>query len=142
MSGAWDVYQFFMPIYGRAQGLSATAIGSIMIPAMKREGYKPSFAVAVTSCAALMGPIIPPSIIAVIYGELPTPTELDAGASNLQFTTEADTLVGSESDDVFDAGLDVALGGHPAPLLRRVDGSVVEYPYSKPSTPASESMLL
>lgn len=40
-----------------------------------------------------------------------TPTELDAGASNLQFTTEADTLVGSESDDVFDAGLDVALGG-------------------------------
>lgn len=47
-----------------------TAIGSIMIPAMKREGYKPSFAVAVTSCAALMGPIIPPSIIAVIYGSV------------------------------------------------------------------------
>lgn len=27
---AWDVYQFFMPIYGRALGLSATAIGAVM----------------------------------------------------------------------------------------------------------------
>jgi tripartite ATP-independent transporter DctM subunit len=47
-----------------------TAIGSIMIPAMKREGYKPAFAVAVTSCAAMMAPIIPPSVIAVIYGSV------------------------------------------------------------------------
>jgi len=30
VSTAWDVYQFFMPIYGRSQGLSATAIGSIL----------------------------------------------------------------------------------------------------------------
>ena len=30
VSSAWDVYQFFMPIYGRAQGLSATAIGVVM----------------------------------------------------------------------------------------------------------------
>ncbi|MEO8858079.1 MAG: TRAP transporter large permease [Burkholderiaceae bacterium] len=47
-----------------------TAIGSIMIPAMKREGYKPAFAVAVTACASMMAPIIPPSIIAVIYGSV------------------------------------------------------------------------
>jgi C4-dicarboxylate transporter DctM subunit len=37
---------------------------------MKREGYQPSFAVAVTACAAMMAPIIPPSIIAVIYGSV------------------------------------------------------------------------
>ena len=30
VSSAWDVYQFFMPVYGRAQGLSATAIGIVM----------------------------------------------------------------------------------------------------------------
>jgi MFS family permease len=30
VSTAWDVYQFFMPIYGRAQGLSATAIGAVL----------------------------------------------------------------------------------------------------------------
>jgi MFS family permease len=30
VSSAWDVYQFFMPIYGRSIGLSATIIGSVM----------------------------------------------------------------------------------------------------------------
>jgi MFS family permease len=30
VSGAWDVYQFFMPIYGRSLSLSATAIGAIL----------------------------------------------------------------------------------------------------------------
>ena len=30
VSSAWDVYQFFMPIYGHSVGLSATAIGSVM----------------------------------------------------------------------------------------------------------------
>ncbi|HSQ05906.1 MAG TPA: MFS transporter, partial [Burkholderiales bacterium] len=30
ISSAWDLYQFFMPIYGRAQGLSATSIGSVL----------------------------------------------------------------------------------------------------------------
>ena len=30
VSGAWDVYQFFMPVYGRSLGLSATAIGIVM----------------------------------------------------------------------------------------------------------------
>jgi tripartite ATP-independent transporter DctM subunit len=46
------------------------AIGSMMIPAMKKEGYNPAFAVAVTACAAMMAPIIPPSIVAVIYGSV------------------------------------------------------------------------
>jgi C4-dicarboxylate transporter, DctM subunit len=46
------------------------AIGSMMIPAMRREGYSPAFCVAVTSCAAMMAPIIPPSVIAVIYGSV------------------------------------------------------------------------
>jgi predicted MFS family arabinose efflux permease len=30
ISSAWDLYQFFMPIYGRAQGLSATSIGTVL----------------------------------------------------------------------------------------------------------------
>ncbi len=46
------------------------AIGSMMIPAMKKEGYRADFCVAVTSCAAMMAPIIPPSVIAVIYGSV------------------------------------------------------------------------
>jgi len=46
----------------------ATATGSVLIPAMKREGYPPAFAAALTACAAVIGPIIPPSIPLVIYG--------------------------------------------------------------------------
>ncbi len=46
------------------------AIGSMMIPAMKKEGYRADFCVAVTSCASMMAPIIPPSVIAVIYGSV------------------------------------------------------------------------
>ena len=30
ISSAWDVYQFFLPIYGHSNGLSATAIGAVL----------------------------------------------------------------------------------------------------------------
>jgi tripartite ATP-independent transporter DctM subunit len=46
------------------------AIGSIMMPAMKKEGYRPRFVSAITSCAAMLGPIIPPSVILVVYGSI------------------------------------------------------------------------
>ncbi|GAK57609.1 DctM9 protein [Candidatus Vecturithrix granuli] len=44
------------------------AIGSILIPAMKEEGYSASYSAAVTTTSSIIGPIIPPSIIMVIYG--------------------------------------------------------------------------
>ena len=44
-----------------------SAIGSIMIPAMERDGYTRSFAAAVTAASSVIGPIIPPSIIMIIY---------------------------------------------------------------------------
>jgi tripartite ATP-independent transporter DctM subunit len=43
------------------------AVGRIMIPAMERHGYPRDFATALTCCASLIGPIIPPSITMVIY---------------------------------------------------------------------------
>lgn len=46
------------------------AIGSIMMPTMRKEGYYPRFAAAVTACAAMLGPIIPPSVILVVYGSI------------------------------------------------------------------------
>jgi tripartite ATP-independent transporter DctM subunit len=45
-----------------------TAVGSIMIPAMVKEGYPPPFAGAVTAAANIVGPIIPPSILMILYG--------------------------------------------------------------------------
>lgn len=60
---------FFAGISGSASA-DASAIGSILIPAMKREGYDPGFAVGLTATAACIGPIIPPSIVMVIYGSM------------------------------------------------------------------------
>jgi tripartite ATP-independent transporter DctM subunit len=46
----------------------AAALGSIMIPAMVREGYPPAVAAAINAAAATNGPIIPPSIMMIVYG--------------------------------------------------------------------------
>lgn len=46
------------------------AIGSILIPAMKEEGYSAEYAAAVTTASSVIGPIIPPSIIMVIYASV------------------------------------------------------------------------
>ena len=48
----------------------ASGIGSLLIPQMKKEGYDPSFAVAITACSSVMGVIIPPSILMVVWGGL------------------------------------------------------------------------
>jgi tripartite ATP-independent transporter DctM subunit len=48
----------------------AAGIGSLMIPAMKKQGYDSRFAVAITACASVMGVIIPPSILMVVWGGL------------------------------------------------------------------------
>jgi len=44
-----------------------SALGSVMIPMMDKAGYSRLFAASVTSAAAVIGPIIPPSIPAVLY---------------------------------------------------------------------------
>ncbi len=43
-------------------------MSKIMIPAMERMGYKREFSAAVTVSAGLLGPIIPPSMLMIIYG--------------------------------------------------------------------------
>ncbi len=57
-------------------GISGTAIsdtasiGSVMIPAMKKEGYDADFACAVTASSSTVGPIIPPSVSMIIAATL------------------------------------------------------------------------
>ena len=60
---------FFSGISGSATA-DASALGSMMIPAMKKNGFDADYAVAVNSAASAMGPIIPPSIMMVIYGSI------------------------------------------------------------------------
>jgi len=57
---------FFAEISGSAVA-DVAAIGSILIPAMKRRGYPGAFAAAVTSSSASLAIIIPPSIPMILY---------------------------------------------------------------------------
>ncbi len=57
---------FFGAISGSAIATVA-AIGTIMIPAMEKQGYPRSFATALTAAAGVLGTIIPPSIPMVMY---------------------------------------------------------------------------
>ena len=45
----------------------AAGIGSVMIEAMKKQGYSPAFAGSLNAAASTIGPLIPPSIPLVIY---------------------------------------------------------------------------
>ncbi len=58
---------FFAEISGSAVA-DVAALGSILIPAMQRKGYPKAFAAAVTSSAATLAVIIPPSIPMILYG--------------------------------------------------------------------------
>ena len=44
-----------------------SAIGSMMIPAMEKNGYTRRFSAAITAASSVIGPIIPPSGIMIIY---------------------------------------------------------------------------
>ena len=45
-------------------------LGRIEIEAMKKRGFDPSFAGAVTAASATLGPIFPPSIPLIVYGSV------------------------------------------------------------------------
>ncbi len=48
----------------------ASAIGGIMIPSLTKDGYDEGFAVSLVASCAALGPIIPPSIIMIMYSSV------------------------------------------------------------------------
>lgn len=50
-----------------AGAATTAAVGGIMIPEMEKDGYDPGFASAIQSMGGIFGPIIPPSILMVLY---------------------------------------------------------------------------
>ena len=57
-------------IFGGISGSAVadvSALGTFLIPQMVRKGYDKDFATILTICTAILAPIIPPSIVAVIY---------------------------------------------------------------------------
>ena len=60
---------FFAGVSGSAIA-DAASLSNTLIPAMRNQGYSKSYAGAVTAASAVIGPIIPPSIILIFYGAL------------------------------------------------------------------------
>lgn len=58
---------FFAALSGSAVATLA-CIGSLTIPMMVKEGYKLPYATAIAASGAIVGPIIPPSVIMCVYG--------------------------------------------------------------------------
>ncbi len=59
------VSMFFAGMNGSVVADTAT-VGSLMVPAMKRAGYPPAFAAAITAVSSTIGGIIPPSIMMIV----------------------------------------------------------------------------
>ena len=57
---------------GCSEGVNANAqaamMSKVMVPQMEKEGYKREFAGAITLASSIIAPIIPPSMIFIIYG--------------------------------------------------------------------------
>ena len=60
---------FMAAIIGSAASQIAV-MSRAMVPAMTKEGYDPGFAAATTAAGGLLAPVIPPSMLFVIYGVL------------------------------------------------------------------------
>src|SRR5437763_11021768 len=60
---------FFGGVTGSAVA-EVSSIGSIVIPAMEKDGYSRRFATAIVLTAATMGPIIPPSIGMIVFAHV------------------------------------------------------------------------
>jgi tripartite ATP-independent transporter DctM subunit len=61
------VSMLFAGISGSSTAETA-GVGGVLIPAMKKQGFDSRFTVALTACASVMGVIIPPSILMVVWG--------------------------------------------------------------------------
>lgn len=56
----------FAGMSGVAQA-DAAGLGVVEVNAMRKEGFDPAFAAAVSAASSIIGPIIPPSVIMVVY---------------------------------------------------------------------------
>jgi tripartite ATP-independent transporter DctM subunit len=60
---------FFAGVSGSAVS-DAAALGSALVPEMRKRGYSLDYAAAITGASSIIGPIIPPSSILIFYGAL------------------------------------------------------------------------
>lgn len=58
---------FFAALSGSASATTAS-IGSMMVPEMEEQGYRKPQALAIAAAGGVIGPVIPPSVMFVLYG--------------------------------------------------------------------------
>lgn len=78
--GLGNVTIFGMVLFSGVSGSTqadAAAVGTLMIPSMKRHGYSAARAGAIVSAAAGMGILVPPCLTMVVYGSI---TNVSIGA--------------------------------------------------------------
>jgi len=63
------VSMLFAGISGSSTADTA-GVGSVLIPPMKEKGYEGTFAVAITAASSVMGIVIPPSLVMVVWGAI------------------------------------------------------------------------
>ncbi|WP_158738072.1 TRAP transporter large permease [Alteribacillus sp. YIM 98480] len=61
------VSMFLSAIVGSANAVAAIQSSS-MVPEMEKDGYRKDYSSAVTASSSIMGPIIPPSMVFILYG--------------------------------------------------------------------------
>ena len=64
---------FACMVFGNVSGSAAaatSAIGSIVIPSMNEKGYKPGFSASLLGTSGIIGSIIPPSMVMIVYGSM------------------------------------------------------------------------
>lgn len=122
---------------------STAAVGSVMIPAMRRRGYPVGFAAAFQAAGGALGPIIPPSIILIVVGHLTgasiaalffggvVPGLLVGGALMLTGYRQARAWERKEGRAPTETGAENGLAAEPV--------SEVTAPVSEVTAPASEA---
>lgn len=68
LTAIWGCF-LFGGVSGSAAA-DAAAIGTVMVPDMKRQGYDVDYSAALIAVSSLMAPLVPPSIAMIIYGAL------------------------------------------------------------------------
>ena len=68
LTAIWGCF-LFGGVSGSAAA-DAAAVGTVMVPDMKRQGYDVDYSAALIAVSSLMAPLVPPSIAMIVYGAL------------------------------------------------------------------------
>ncbi|BDA85740.1 ABC transporter permease [Aureimonas sp. SA4125] len=115
------VSMFFAGISGSSTA-DAAGIGSLLIPQMRKEGFSASFSVAVTACSSVMGVIIPPSILMVVWGGL---MSVSIGGLFLAGIIPGILIAAAQMITVYVYARRKGMGLHSRATLRELAGAVL-----------------